>query len=454
MRNRITGLAGVLSLTVAMSLGTPSEAARVSLIRDAEIENIIRGYAAPLFDAAGLVGGAVRIHLIQDGALNAFVAGGLRIFVHTGLLLAAESPSQIKGVIAHEIGHIAGGHLAELQDVLQSAKTQAIVAYLLGVAAAAAGSIEGGQALIFGGQGVAQQSVLMYRRNQEQAADQFAVTVLEDTGQSAQGLLEFLTIMGGDDPGSERTLYLRTHPLTRDRMEFVRNQVVAAARPERPPSPQEDEAFRRMKAKLRSFLSPAARTLALYPETNTGIEARYARAIAYYHKRSELPRALTEIDSLLAARPDDPYFHELKGQMLFENGRVVEAIEPYRRAVELLPESSLLHVGLAHALIETGDEAVLGDAAEHLEAALRRDRRLARAWRFLSIAYGRSDKPGQSALASAEYAMLGDRYDEAISFATRAATLLPFGSPGNLRAEDLRSAAQRAKKGNRRLERD
>ncbi len=442
MRNPTAGLAGVLSLTFAMILGAPSEAARVSFIRDAEIENTIRGIAAPLFAAAGLDAESVRIYLIDDGSLNAFVAGGMRVFVHTGLLLAARSPNQVAGVIAHEVGHLAGGHLSRKAEALRNVQAESIAAVVLGLAVALAGAPGVGQAVMLGGQGLAQGSFLDYSRGEEQNADQFAVDVLARTGQSARGLLEFLELIGGEDAGNRRSLYRRTHPLTRDRIEFVRYQV--ATRPRRPPPPRVTEEFQRMQAKLRGFLEPAARTLARYPETDQGLVARYARAIAYYRHLSELGRALDLIDSLIAERPEDPYFHELKGQILFENGRVAEAVEPYRRAVALLPEAPLLRIGLAHVLIETGDDAVLADAAKHLEAALRRDRDNRNAWRFLSIAYGRADKPGLSALASAERALLGGNPAEAVSFATRAAARLPFGSPGQLRAEDVRSAAESA----------
>ncbi len=443
MRNPTAGLAGLLSLTFAMILGAPSEAARVSFIRDAEIENTIRGYAAPLFAAAGLDAESVRIHLIDDGSLNAFVAGGMRVFIHTGLLLAAGSPNQVTGVIAHEVGHLAGGHLARKAEALRNVEAESIAAIVLGVAAALAGAPAVGQALMLGGQGLAQGSFLEYSRGEEQNADQFAVDVLDRTGQSARGLIEFLELIAGEETGNRQSLYRRTHPLTRDRIEFVRFQV--ATRP-RLPAPPVTEEFRRMQAKLRGFLEPAARTLARYPETDQGLVARYARAIAYYRHLSELERALDLIDSLIAERPEDPYFHELKGQILFENGRVAEAVGPYRRAVALLPESPLLRVGLAHVLIETGDGAALDAAAKHLEAALRRDRDNTSAWRFLSIAYGRADKPGLSALASAERALRGGNPAEAVSFATRAAARLPFGSPGQLRAEDVRSAAESALK--------
>ncbi len=437
-----------------MTLGAPPEAAAVSLIRDAEIETTIRGYAAPLFTAAGLDSAAVRIHLVNDGRLNAFVAGGMRVFVHTGLLLAAKSPGQITGVIAHEIGHIAGSHFARTQEILRNAEAEAILAYMLGIAVAIAGAPAGGQAIMLGGQGLAQQSVIEYRRGQEEAADQFAVKVLDQVGQSAQGMLEFLELINRDDPGSRRSLYLRTHPLTRDRIEFVRQHIAASARPAAPPPPPEvTEAFQRMQAKLRGFLEPAKRTLTRYPESDQSLPARYARAIAYYYQRSDLPRALDEIDALIAERPADPYFHELKGQMLFENGRVADSVEPYRRAVALLPGAPMIRIGLAHALIETGDDAVLGDAAKHLESALSRDRHNSRAWQFLSVAYGRDGKPGLSALASAEHALLAGRFAESIRFAKRAADRLPFGAPGQLRAEDLRSAAKSALERKKKLQR-
>ena len=448
MRHRFIRLAGALSVTVALTFGAPDEAAGISLIRDAEIENTIRDYATPLFRAAGLDSNAVRVHLVNDSSLNAFVAGGMRVFIHTGLLLATKSPGQLIGVIAHETGHIAGGHLARTNDMLRGARTEAIVGYILGLAVAIAGAPEAGQALILGGQALSQQSILKYSRSQEQAADQFAVTVLERTGQSARGLIEFLEIMGAGESAVEQNLYLRTHPLTKDRMKFVTNQLATSVHANTPPLARFEESFRRMQAKLRGFLDPPARTLARYPGTDQSLEARYARAVAY-HLQAELSLALGEIDSLLADLPRDPYFHELKGQILFESGRVSEAVKSYRRAVELLPDAPLLRVGLAHAMIETGDPTVLAAAAVRLEVAVRQDRDDPRAWRLLSIAYGRIGRPGLSVLASAERALLTGRYSDAVGFSKRAAKLVPYGSPSQLRAADIQRSAEEALKKNK-----
>ncbi len=441
MRIRITRLAGALSLAVAMTLGAAAEAARISLIRDAEIESTIRAYATPLFVAAGLDIGAVRVHLVNDERLNAFVAGGMQVFINTGLLRAAESPSQIIGVIAHETGHIAGGHLARAEQALRSVQVPAIVTYILGLGAAIAGAPGIGQAIMLGGQAIAQQSLLQYSRTQEQSADQFAVTMLDRTGQSARGLLEFLELMNRGRTTNRRLAYLSTHPLASDRISFVRQHLTKSVHSNTQTPPEFVQAFRRMQAKLYGFLEPPERTFARYPETDQSLEARYARAAAY-HRRSKLVLALGEVDSLIAELPADPYFHELKGQILFESGSVAEAVGPYRRAVELLPDSPLLRIGLAHALVESGDGAVLADAAEHLEVAVREERDSVHAWWLLSVAYGRGDRPGRSALASAERALITGRYREAVAFSKRAEGRLPFGAPGHLRAGDIQRAAE------------
>ncbi len=447
MDNSLARFAAVVAVTAVMTLSAPAEGARISLIRDAEIENTIRTYATPLFAAAGFDADQVRVFIVNDARLNAFVAGGMNLFLNTGLLLASESPGQVIGVIAHETGHIAGGHLARTQDALRGASVATILAYVLGAAAIAAGSADGGAAVIAGGQSIAQQTYLRYSRSQEQAADQFAVTVLDETGQSAKGLLQFLEIMADQEMllTSSQDPYLRSHPLTRERIGFIRHHVETSPYSDRAPPPAFAEPFARMQAKLRGFLDPPGRTLARYPASDTGVEARYARAVAHY-RRADLEPAFAEIDSLIAERPDDAFFHELKGQILFENGRVGESVASYRRAVELLPDAPLLRVGLAQAMIETGDTALLADAAGHLETAVRQGRDNARAWRLPSVAYGRTEQPGLSALASAERAFLVGRHDEAVAFAKRAADRLPFGAPGRLRAEDIEHAAENALK--------
>ena len=443
---RLTLLILGLLAAAATGLGAPARAGQVSFIRDAEIESTIRSYATPLFEAAGLDAASVEVHLINDRKINAFVAGGKKLFINTGLLTAASSSNQLIGVIAHETGHIAGGHLARTHDALRDANTAAILAYVLGAAAIVAGAADAGAAVILGGSAAAQQTLLKYSRAQEQSADQFAVTTLDRTGQSARGLLEFLEILEDQEVlvASRQDPYLRTHPLVRDRIGFVRNHVATSAYSDAPPDAGQAAKFARMNAKLLGFLNPRV-ALKTYPESDASVAARYARAIAHY-RRTDISRALDEIESLIAEIPGDGFFHELKGQILFENGRVADAAAAYADAVALLPGEPLIRVGLAQAMVESGDVAALDGAVEHLETAVRQDAENVLAWRLLSIAYGRTDRLGLSWLASAERAMLVGRHRDAAGFAKRANKMLPNGSPGQLRAEDIEFAAQQALK--------
>ena len=436
-----------LLLAACLTSSASVKAAGLTFIRDAEIENTIRAYALPLFAAGGLDQSAVRVYIAKDRALNAFVAGGMNLFMNTGLLMASKSANQIIGVIAHETGHIAGGHLARTQDALRGASAATILATVLGAAVAVAGAPDAGLAILGGGQEIAQSAMLKYSRVQEQAADQFALSVLDRTGQSAQGLAEFFGVLGGQEAllASSQDPYVRTHPLTRERIRAVEEHIRHSPYSEQPDSPQFAEMHRRMVAKLRGFIDPPERTFGRYPEGDVSIEARYARAVAQY-RVPDIDGALREVGSLIAEEPGNPYFHELKGQILFENGRIAEAATAYGYAVERLPSSALLRLGLAHALTETGVPENIESAVEHLEKAVQSEPRNPGAWRLLSVAYGRSGRIGLSTLASAENAMLTGRYGDAEKMARRAAEQLPEGSPGWLQAEDLARGAERAAK--------
>ena len=443
---RLVILSMSLLVFVAAGFAVPARAGQGSFIRDAEIEGTIRAYATPLFEGAGLDASAIDIHLVNDKRLNAFVAGGRRLFLNTGLLIAADSPNQLIGVIAHETGHIAGGHLARTHDAMRSASAANILAYVLGAAAMVAGSPDAGLALIVGGGALGQSTFLQYSRTQEHSADQFATSILDGTGQSSRGLAEFLGLLEGQEAlvASRQDPYLRSHPLTRERINFVRNHIAGSPFSDAPTPEAQRLSFARMKAKLVGYLDPVE-AFTVYPESDTSVAARYARAIAHY-RRANLDRALGEIDGLLTDYPDDGFFHELKGQILFENGRIDEAVLSYIDAVALLPDEPLIRVGLGQAMIETGNTEVFPDAIGHIEVALRKDREQPGAWRLLSVAYGRTDQFGLSWLASAERAMLTGRPKDAIGFAKRANDLLAVGSPGQLRAQDIEFVAKQALK--------
>lgn len=439
----------ILAVAALLPLGLTTPAASqgrdIALIRDAETERIIRGYATPIFSAAGLDPDSVQIHIVNDDALNAFVAGGQRLFIHTGLLLQADDPGQVTGVIAHEAGHIAGAHLVRVQDALRNATATSIISFVLGTAAAVAtGDGRAAGAVIAAGQQVAVRGLLRYSRSQESAADAAALRYLDATGQSSRGLMEFLDTLGTQEFISvgRRDAYLSTHPLTSDRVGTVANHLALSAYANTPTPPAEVEKHARMRAKLTGFLRPLDRVMADYPASDGSVAARYARAIALF-RRARLAEALPVIDGLLADEPRNPFFHEVKGQMLFENGRIAEALGPYMTAVQLAPDEALLRVDLARVQLELNDPALVDAAAAHLGEALRDDPSIGGAWRLLAIAHGRAGNIGQMALAQAELALRGGDRDTARAQAERAEQVLPQGSPSWVRAQDIRQQVDR-----------
>jgi predicted Zn-dependent protease len=440
-------LRSLILLVMTVSLGLQpavSVAAEVPIIRDTEIENTIRTWATPVFRAAGLDPSAVDIFIVNDKGINAFVAGGQKLFLNTGLLLQSDNANQVIGVIAHEVGHIQGGHLARVHDALQGATVESILALVLGVAAGiASGRPEVGQAIVAGGQDAALRSFLHYSQTQEGAADSAGVRLLDATGQSSRGLLEFLRTMedqellsvGRQDP------YLRSHPLTRDRIDAIEDHVRRSPHADAVGPEAFDAVYPRIVAKLTAFLEPASTTFRRYPESDQSAVARYAHAIAWYRK-ADLAKGLEAVNALIAAQPEDPFYHELKGQMLFESGRPAEAIGPYRTAVQMLPAAPLLRFELARVQMALNDPGLIEEAIANLRTGLMREPDNAPAWRQLAIAYGRIGQMGESALAQAEESLLQGRPDEAIYHAGKAERLLAKGSRSWLQAQDIQRVAE------------
>ena len=399
-----------------------------------------------MFVAAGLEPSAINIYLVNDNTINAFVAGGQKLFLNTGLLVKSKTASQVIGVIAHETGHISGGHLSRIRDALRTSSAQAILAFVLGGAAIVGGQSELGAAVIQGGQEISKRNFLQYSRTQEGAADAAAMKYLEATGLSSKGLLEFFEILGDQEllSASRQDPYYLSHPLTQERIQAVGDFVSKSANSDKPDSADFAMRHKRMKAKLQAFLDPPTYTFRRYKETDQSLESRYARAIAFY-RRADLDNALPLIDGLIAEHPNDPYFQELKGQILFENGHNAKAIPFYRKAVELDPRSSLLLNGLARVLIEENDPALLDESIANLLASLSIDRTDDSSWRQLAIAYGRQGKTAKSSLSLGEEALLQGNIKNAIYHAERAEKLLPTGSRGWLQAQDIQLAARNLK---------
>ena len=435
-----------ISLIAASLWSLGAQAQGRNIIRDAEIENTIRAYSTPLFQSAGLSPSAVDIILIDDPSLNAFVAGGQNIFIHTGLLMRAENAEQVIGVIAHETGHIVGGHIAARVNEARQASTNLLVTYLLGIGAAiATGRGEIAAATVSGGSDIILKDILSYTRGQEQAADQAAVRLLRATEQSPEGLLEFMEILGGQEAllAVNQDPYLRTHPVTSERISFLRKALEDSPYRSEPTPPELEQLHARTRAKLIGFLEPQSQVFRTYPRDDTSLEARYAHAIAYY-RTGNLERALPLVNGLLAEHPDDPYFHELKGQMLFEGGRLEEALPDLETAARLLPDAPQIKLLLARVLIELNEPQRDQEALDHLRKVVQAEPDNAFAWRLAATAYGRQGDKGMLSLAMAEAALARGQYPEARAHSKRALDILPSGSPSWLRADDVFNASQRA----------
>ena len=449
---RLAAWVKAVGLALAVASASPAFAAQTVHIYDTEIENLIRSYMEPILKAAGIERGTVRLHLIRSDAPNAFVSRGRRVFLTTGLLRRTTHPRQVIGVLAHETGHIAGGHLARLDTMLRDAQTPVLMSAVIGaVLGTLSGDPGAAVATIGAGQHLAQSQLLSFSRTQERSADRAAVDFLDRSGQSSRGLLEFMETL--DEYQSlfvsrkeqQQLSYRVTHPLTRNRIEFLRNHVERSKFSDVPVPAELVAAHKRAIAKLDGFLDLPARTFRKYPASDTSVAARYARAVAHY-RQSDFAKALDGISGLIAEFPDDPYFQELKGQILFETGKIADALPYYRRAVEKVPAAPLLRIGLAHVMIETNREALLKPALSHLEEAIRYDDTIALAWRLAATAYGRTGRLPDAALASAEFAMRTGRLDDATLMAERARRGFKEGSAGRLRAEDMLATLKRHKR--------
>jgi len=411
----------------------------LSLIRDTEIEETIRLYADPIFEAGGMNPDSVEIVLINDDTLNAFVANGQKIHLFTGLLQASESPEEVIGVIAHETGHILGGHLARTRDAIDGLKTTSYISMVLGAAAAVfAGRGEAAVAVLGGGQQVSQRAFLSYSRTQEQAADQAGVDLLDKVGVSSQGLVDFMKTLEGKSLliSSNRDPYLQTHPAIPDRINFIEHHAKNSPHGDTRLTPEIYARHARMLAKLDGFLLEPVRVLRKYSPADQAVPPRYARSIAYY-RQSDLDRALEIINGLLEEQPEDPYFTELKGQMLFENGRIGESVAAYQKSVSLKPKSPLLRVGLAQSQLALESPESATTALNNLDFALKKEPENAYAWKLKSIAYGQLGEIALADLSLAEYFLQTNQRADAYTKARAAKEKLEEKTPAWYRASDI-----------------
>jgi predicted Zn-dependent protease len=439
----------MVTATALVSASVPAQAEKgPPVIRDAETEQLLREYTQPILRSAGLAQQNVQVVIINDRSFNAFVADGRRIFVNGGALMESETPNQIIGVLAHETGHIAGGHLARLREALASATTQSIIAMILGVGAMVAagrgggssGMGQAGAAAIAGPTSAIQNSMLSYMRAQEDQADRAGVKFLTATGQSPKGMYETFKRLADQLLYQTRYInpYMQSHPMPSERVAALEGMAKASPYWDHKDPPALQLRHDLMRAKLYGFLERADQVARRYPPSDTSLPARYARAIASY-RFSEARGAIAQIDSLIQAQPQNPYFYELKGQALLEAGKPNEAIAPLRQAVQLAPNPALIQIMLGQALVTTRDRGHVDEAVSILQAAVNREPESPDAYSQLAMAYGQKNDLARADLASAQAAFMRGDVKTAREIATRAKTRFPVGSPGWVKADDLAS---------------
>ena len=431
---------------LALAILTAQPAAAQSILRDAETEAFLDEISAPLVEAAGLEPGNVDIILINDPSINAFVAGGQAVYIHSGLIDAADTANEVQGVIAHELGHVTGGHVIRIGEGYETAGRISILSLLAGLGAALAGAGEAAMGVIAAGQQAAMGQFLSFSRTQEASADAAGAEYLSRAGISGEGSLAFFgkllnqEVRRGIKQDDEAGFY-RTHPLSGDRISKLRETYESDAAWQAPLNPQWEAHFQRVKAKLQGYVADPQATLRDYPESDTSTPALLARAYAY-HKQAHLDRALGSAEQLLERAPADPYFLELKGQVLLESGRPEEALAPLRAAVAESHGEPLIASMLGHALIATEDKTHHEEAETVLRAAVGRDRYNPFAWYQLGVVYAaRGDMP-RAQLASAEQQVMRREYPLALRSAQAAEAGLPFGSADWIRAQDIANEAR------------
>lgn len=416
-------------------------APNLPLIRDAEIEHIIRVYSAPIFAAAGVAANDVKVHIVNDRRINAFVAGGRHMFINTGLLMGANDPGIVIGVIAHETGHIVNNHLIRLRAAIEEAQVKQIITFILAGAAAVAardGRVAGAVASL--GQRVTAGTLFQYTQGMETEADRFALETLDRMGMSSKGLESLLETLSHQEAllSEMQDPYLRSHPLTPERIREVRRHMERSRFTKMKTTEKLQALHSRLRAKLNGFLLPPERVRQIYQGKEKTAEARYALAVAY-HRDARTDRALELINSLIREQPRDAFYQELKGQILLESARIDEAAAAYSIAVRLAPSEPLIRAEYAHALLQMRDQSRTREAISNLIYATRRDTTYTMSWRLLGVAYGRVREIGNASVALAEYYLLLGNKKEVRRNVQRAERHLRRGSPAWRRIQDIKA---------------
>ena len=449
MTFKLRRLSQALMLTLILLFAGAQPAAAQSVLRDSETELFFKDISRPLIQAAGLAPSNVNIVMLNDPEINAFVATGQTVYIYSGLIMKADNANQVQGVIAHELGHVAGGHSIRIGEGESKATSISILSLLLGAAAMAAGAGSAGMGIMAAGQQLAMSSFLSFSRAQESSADEAGASYMSKAGISGKGTLEFFKKLENQEfrlAVAQTDSYQRTHPLSSERIAALEHTFKADPAWNKPTDPAIEARFQRIKAKLTGYIDPK-RAVVAYPESDQSIPAHYARAYAY-HLGAYPDKAAAETNALVAANPRDPFFLELKGQVLLESGHPKDAIAPLRQAVAIAPDQPMIAVSLGHALIASEDPKNFAEAKQVLKTAVNRDNDNPFAWLQLGIVYDHEGDEPRAALATAERNNLEDEPKLALASAKMAMAGLTPGTPDYLRAQDIAmvSEAQLKKK--------
>jgi predicted Zn-dependent protease len=448
-------LARSFMLALALVFAVARPAAAQSVLRDSETELLFRDMSKPLIEAAKLDPGSVKVVLVQDDEINAFVATGQVVYIHSGLIAAADNANQLQAVIAHELGHVAGGHAIRMYEGAGAATKISILSLVLAAAAAAAGAGDAAMGVLMAGQQAAQGTFLSFTRAQESSADLAGAAYLSKAGVNGKGSLDFFKKLGNQEfrlAIPQEDSYARTHPLSSERIASLEQIYRADPAWTRPTDPALEARFQRVKAKLLGYINPRRATV-VYPESDQSVPALFARAYAY-HRGAYPDKAASETAALLRASPDDPFFLELKGQILLEGGNPRDAIAPLQRAVSLAPDQPMIAVMLGHALIATDNQANFAQAKQVLKNAVNRDNDNPFAWYQLGIVYDREGDRARANLATAERQNLEGETKLALAAARSAMMELKNGTPDYLRAQDIAMVSETQLKKDKRRKRD
>jgi len=426
--------------TLALAGEARAQGRQINLIQDAEIEAFLKELSRPIFLAADLDPNAIRILIVNDQSINAFVAGGQNMFINTGLITTVDTPNELEGVIAHETGHITGGHLTRTRDAISDATTPALIGTLLGIGALAMGAGDVGMALITGGQTYAQRSFLAYSRGQESAADQAGATFLEKAELPPDGMLRMFERFRDQEilSAAQQDEFARSHPVSQQRLSAMSERASQSPYYGTESSPEKVEELKMVQAKIHGFMESPSVTFRRYPPSDTSDPAHYARAIAY-SQQALVEQAFEELKPVRQHQPDNPYVVELAGQMLFEAGKVKPSVDAYEKAVSMRPTSSHFRLGLGRALLALEEPEAARKAAKELEMASQLDPTNPYIYYHLAIAYARVDNQPMAQLATAERYYYSGALPQAKSHASRAIQGLREGSPQWLRAQDILS---------------